>query len=333
MCSSDLIDYHVHYFLNGSENGVNADASSFCNGITTAVDGGTCGAGSYELFRRTVMALSETRILSCLLIASGGQSNDRYPENLEPKYFDEHKILELFSKYRNELVGLKTRISNGIAEPELARRSLKRTVEIAEKAGTRVVVHVTDCSLKLDELADMLRPGDVICHIYHGRGANTCLDANGCVLKGLIKARERGVLFDASNGRSNFDLEICRKAIAQGFTPDIISSDNNTSSYFLQPMHVLPRILSKFIDFGMSLEDVLCAAVTKPAELIFPEGLAAEFAGMKTGSVADIAIFKLKHKPVKYYDINQHEFTGSQVLVPMMTFKGGKCVYCQADFC
>ena len=25
-----LIDYHVHYFLNATENGVNPDASSFC---------------------------------------------------------------------------------------------------------------------------------------------------------------------------------------------------------------------------------------------------------------------------------------------------------------
>ena len=266
--TTGLIDYHVHYFLNATENGVNPDASSFCCGITTAVDGGSCGAGSYEIYRRTVMSLSEVRILNCLLVASGGQSNDRYSENLDPKYFDEEKILSLFKKYPDNLAAIKTRISHSIISPELARVSIPETVKIAEKAGVPVVVHVTDCSIPLDELADMLRPGDVICHIYHGRGKNTCLDENGKILQGLWYARKRGVLFDASNGRSNFDIEICRKALEQGFTPDIISSDNNTSSWFLQPLHSLPRILSKFIDFGMSLEDVISAATSELPPLI-----------------------------------------------------------------
>lgn len=104
-------------------------------------------------------------------------------------------------------------------------------MEIAEKAGTRVIVHVTDCPLPLDEVAAMLRSGDVICHIYQNRGNHSCLDEKGKVLPGLWKARERGVLFDASNGRSNFDLEVARKAVEQGFVPDVISSDNNASSF------------------------------------------------------------------------------------------------------
>ena len=323
-----LIDYHVHYYLHGSENSVNPDAGSFCCGITTAVDGGTCGAGNYELFRRSILAMSEVRIMSCLLVASGGQSNNSYPENLDPEYFDEGKILELFSNYRDNLTALKTRISRGIISPELSRASLTKTIEIAEKAGVSVVVHVTDCSLPLDEVADMLRPGDVMCHIYHGCGENICLGKDGQVLPGLLKARERGVLFDASNGRSNFDIEICRKAIEQGFTPDVISSDNNAGSWFLQPLHSLPRILSKFIDFGMPLAEVLKAATSKPAELIGRP----ELGNLAEGTTADVAIFKLKRKNVPYSDINGHTFTGSQVLVPMMTFKGGKCMYCQTDF-
>lgn len=323
-----LIDYHTHYYLHGSENGVNPDASSFCCGITTGVDGGTCGTGGYEMYRRSIVSMSEVRILNYLLVASGGQSNDKYPENLDPKFFDEDKILEFFGKYRDNLVALKTRISHSIISPKMARASIPETVRIAEKAGVRVVVHVTDCSIPLDELAAMLRPGDVICHIYHGRGENTCLDENGRVLPGLLKARERGVLFDASNGRSNFDIEVCRKAVAQGFTPDVISSDNNTSSWFLQPMHTLPRILSKFIDFGMSFEDVITAATLTPAKLVDRP----ELGSLAEGTEADLCVFRLKNKQVSYTDINGHSFIGSQVLVPQMTFKGGKCMYCQADF-
>lgn len=35
-----LIDYHVHYFAGGADNGVNPDVASFPNGVTTAVEGG-----------------------------------------------------------------------------------------------------------------------------------------------------------------------------------------------------------------------------------------------------------------------------------------------------
>lgn len=323
-----LIDYHVHYFNHGTENGVNPDANAFCCGITTAVDGGSCGAGGYEFYRRSLVSLSDVRILNYLLAASGGQATDQYPENLDPQYFDEEKIVHLFREHPHNLVALKTRISNGIVAPEQAEASLRETIRIAERVGTRVVVHVTDPAIPLDRLADMLRPGDVICHIYQNRGKYTCLDGQGKILEGLWEARKRGVLFDASNGRSNYDLEVCKAAVAQGFTPDIISSDINTSSDFLQPLHSLPRILSKFLDLGMTLEQVLDTVTRVPAGLIGRPDLAS----MDEGTEGDLCILRLKKKPVPYQDINGNSFLGTQVLVPMMTFKGGKCMYCQADF-
>jgi dihydroorotase len=319
--TSGLIDYHVHYMRGASEGGVQADVVSFCSGITTVVDGGTAGTGMYEHIYRTIVANSQVRFLNLLLAASGGQSNNQYPENLDPALMDEKKIVEFFKKYPNNLVGLKTRISHGIIEADKVEASVRRTVEIAEKAGTRVVVHVTDCPVGLDQLASWLRPGDVICHIYQGKD-HTCIGEDGKVLAGLLEARARGVLFDACNGRSNFDLEVCQASIKQGFVPDVISSDINSSSCFLQPLHSLPRILSKFVDFGMDWMDVLDCATKKPAELI---GMP-ELASMAEGTTADVVILKHKEKEMQY------TFTGHQVFVPQMTFKDGECVYCQADF-
>lgn len=325
--TTGLIDYHVHYMRGASEGGVQADAVSFCSGVTTAVDGGTAGTGLYEHAYRTLVSASQVRFLNDLLVASGGQSNNQYPENLDPDLMDEKKIIELFKKYPDNLVGLKTRISHGIIEGEQAIASVKRTVEIAEKAGTRVIVHVTDCSIPLDILAELLRPGDVICHIYQGKD-HTCLGPDGKVLPGLIRARERGVLFDASNGKNNYDIEVCRAAVAQGFVPDIISSDINSSSCFLQPLHSLPRILSKYLEFGMDWKEVLDCATIRPAELI---GMP-ELASMAEGTEGDVVILKLEEKEVQHTDQAGHCMTGHHVFVPQMTFKGGECVYCQADF-
>ena len=38
-------------------------------------------------------------------------------------------------------------------------------------------------------------------------------------------AKERGVIFDAANGRSHFSFAVARAAIADRFLPDVISSD------------------------------------------------------------------------------------------------------------
>lgn len=325
--TTGLIDYHVHYYFHGNENSVSPDATSFCCGVTTAVDAGSCGAGGYELFRRSLVAMSEVRLLSFLHVSSGGQSNDQYPENIDPSYFDEEKILSLFRKYPKELIGLKTRLSFGITTRDDAVKSLKRTIQIAEKAGVRVIVHVTNCVMHLDELAELLRPGDVMCHIYHGRG-NTCIGSDGRVLDGLVKAHERGIFIDASNGRSNYSLDVCQKALSQGFFPDVISSDINTVSNFLQPLHSLPRIMSKYLALGLGLEDIIDAATITPARLINQP----ELGSMAEGTVADICILKIKNKTIDFEDVHGLKLTGSQAIVPMMTFKNGKCVYCQADF-
>lgn len=70
------IDYHVHYFNHGTENGINPDAASFPCGVTTAVDGGSTGAANYEMYRKSAMAYSDVRILNMLLVGSGGQVTD-----------------------------------------------------------------------------------------------------------------------------------------------------------------------------------------------------------------------------------------------------------------
>ena len=326
--TTGLIDYHVHYFNHGTENGVNADAASFPCGITTVIDGGSTGAAFYEMYRKSAMAFSDVRIFNLLLMGSGGQATERYPEHLEERYFDRDKIRRLFCQYPENLKGLKLRLSKGIIEEEEARCSLKATVELAEELGCNVCVHVTNPVLPLEEIAAGLRKNDVICHIYQGKSEETILNKNGTIKAGILDARARGVLFDAGNGCNNFDLEICRKALSQGFVPDIISTDMNVNGFYMQPLHSLPRVLSKFISLGMKEEDVLDAATIAPARLIGCEDLAS----LKPGTEADLAIFRLEARPVAYRDNGGHSFKGNEALVPQLTMKGGRIMYSQVYF-
>ena len=80
--------------------------------------------------------------------------------------------------------------------------------------------------------------------------------------------------------------------------------------------------------FGMKLEEVLDRATIGPARLIGRE----ELASLEEGTEADIAVFRLKEKEVSYQDRAGHRMTGTTVLVPQLTIKGGQIVYCQADF-
>ena len=148
--------------------------------------------------------------------------------------------------------------------------------------------------------------------------------------EGILRARERGVLFDACNGKNNFDLKVAQTAIEQGFYPDIISSDVNTVSYYQGVLHSLPRVLSKYLTFGMSLEHILDAAVLMPARLIGREDLAS----LTPGTEADLGIFKVEEREITYRDWTDgiNELKGHEMIVPQMTIKGGNVVYSQVYF-
>lgn len=325
-----LIDYHVHYFQGGADNGVNPDVASFPNGVTTAVDGGTVGVCSFEIFKKSIIDRADVRLFSQLLVGSSGQISTRFTENIEAEMIEKNRILDMFQRFPQVLTGLKTRLSSYIISEKKALGSLEKTVEIAEQLGCNVTVHITDPAMNLEELVKVLRKNDVICHVFQNQGKECILDSSGRIRPGILDARKRGVLFDACNGKNNFDLHVADRALQQGFFPDIISSDINTCSYYEGVLHSLPKILSKYLAFGQPLDKILDAAILKPALLIQHP----ELASMEQGSPADICIFKLEEHPMSYFDHTngKNSLKGSLALVPQMTIKDGKIVYSQVYF-
>ena len=139
---------------------------------------------------------------------------------------------------------------------------LEAALELAEKFQKSLVVHVTDPPVLQSELVGRLRPGDVFCHLYHGRG-NTIFE-NGGIPPALWEARERGVLFDCCHGSANFSFPVAEKAVEAGFLPDIISTDLNTVTWCKPPLYNLLSVLSKFLLLGVPLEKILaCVTSTR----------------------------------------------------------------------
>lgn len=322
-----FIDYHIHLYT-GCDGGVSPDAISLPTGVTTAVDGGTCGVSTFEQFKRSNIDSSITNVLSYLHVSSAGLSTAAYPENADPKGFEREKIIALFEKYPYILKALKVRMSKHIIEPlGLTREPLEKAIEIAEEVSCPVVVHVTDPVIPQEELVSMLRPGDVFCHMYQGQG-DTIIDGGGHVKREILRARERGVIFDASNGRGNFSFDVACPAIRDGFLPDIISSDISPVTFYKQPAVSLPRLMSKYLAFGLELTQVIDMVTINPARQLGDE----ELGTLKDGTVADVAVVRVIDKPMRYFDLNQKSIAGERLLVPQMTIKDGEIVYCSPGF-
>lgn len=137
------------------------------------------------------------------------------------------------------------------------------------------------------------------------------------------------MLFDACNGNANFSFRVAEAAIKQGFLPDLIGSDLTPMSFHRPHVYDLPRLLSKYLMFGMSVRDVLERVTLAPARFLKMER---SLATLAPGTPADIAIFRLEEKPVAFTDRYGEVRYYDKVLVPQMTIKDGTIVWAQTGF-
>ena len=249
-------------------------------------------------------------------------------EPLGPESLQWDRIEDTLKQYSDVLLGLKIRISRGIVR-ELGLKPFEDTLQFAERRGLRVNVHITDPPKPLDEIIPMFRPGDIVCHMYQGSG-HTILGEDGRVGACIREARERGVIFDAANGRSNFDYDVAREALAQGFLPDIISTDATALNYN-QPEQVknLPFVMSKYLSMGMKLGQVIRAVTAFPAALMGMEG---EIGTLRPGAFADVTVCRLKEERIRFRDTKGTVHYGNQILEPVWVMSKGRIVYCSPDF-
>lgn len=326
-----LIDYHSHIFYDGAFSGTNPTLFA-AQGVTATVDAGTAGSANYDAFHRTVVTGSPLRIRSYLLPFAAGQVSFSVPENYDPAKFDVRKIRQLFEQYPDELLGLKIKFSKGILPDgeETAISYLKGLRELADSIpNCRICIHVTNAAAPVEQIAELLRPGDIYCHMYAGQGYNIYGD-DGKIKSAILDARKRGVLFDASNGFSNFSIQIAEKALQDCFIPDIISTDI-TSMHANRPGYVknLPYVMSKYLNLGLDMNSVIRAVTDVPAKAMNLEG---RIGTLQEGAYADIAILKEKTAKVVFRDIMKESRAGDRLLVPQFTLLNGYAAYCQTDF-
>ena len=143
-----------------------------------------------------------------------------------------------------------------------------------------------------DEQLALLRPGDIVTYCFSGTPENLLDDATGQVRASVREARERGVIFDVGHGMQSFDWRIADAAIAQGFPPDTISTDQYRRHVGAEPPHDMARTLSKLIAAGMPELDAFHAATWRPADVL---GVTSEVGTLRVGGIGDLVA--IRHDP------------------------------------
>lgn len=321
-----LIDGHLHLFPL-IKAGVSAEAFSFPSGATSAADAGSLGCHTFTQMAGFLENLHITA--KCWLnVSATGLSSLPSIENVNPADFDRAGIREMVERYPDRIVGLKIRTSKNVVG-ELGYGPVREAVKLGEELNLPIMVHCTNPPGPMEELLELLRPGDVLTHMYQNTG-NTILGPDGRISKMAWAARKRGVLFEAADARIHFSFQVGCAGISEGFYPDFISTDGMGANAFLRPTAFsMAMQLNKYISMGMPEEQALQASTINTAKLL---GLYPQRGTLAAGAMADLAVFRRVDVPAVFGDRpepskEKTEFKGRITLQPVMTMKDGLFVY------
>lgn len=316
--SPGWIDSHVHVFKDGTEPGFAADLALIPMGVTAAIDGGSSGTGNWAGFKREIVDRSIIPIFYSVNVSRSGQITEFYPENVDPAAYDVEAFRTIFMEDAEHARGLKLRYGAEVVAG-FSDNVLDKALALADELGCSITVHVTNPPCPMEEIVEKMRPGDLLCHIYQGKGS-TIIDDDGQVKRAVFEARERGVYFDSADARINHCYHVIRPAIKGGFLPDIISTDMTKNGLFHNMCWGLPVVLSKWLNLGVSLLDVIAACTVNPAAIHrLPDGIGT----WKEQARANLTIFRVEKHPFHLQNRMGESFDGTQMILPQVTIING----------
>jgi dihydroorotase len=318
-----LVDIHTHVFAGTmsreytGENCVRPDGFTFRSGVTTVVDAGSSGWRNFGEFRDHIINRSQTRVLAMLNIVGHGMGGRNDVEQ-NVRDMDQQHTAEVARRHSDVVVGVK--IAH-FAGPEWV--AVDRAVEAGKLANLPVMVDFATFRPErpFQQLVlERLRPGDIYTHTY--LTAVPMLDDSGKVLPYLFQAQKRGVIFDVGHGGGSFSFRQAVPAVKQGFIPDSISTDLHVQSMNAGMKDML-NVMSKFLNMGMPVADVIARSTWNPAREIRRE----ELGHLTPGSGADVAVLRLERGDFGFVDSAGRRLRGNQKLVAELTIRNGRVVW------
>ncbi len=324
-----LVDLHAHVFY-GSEpdhylsNGMVAvlpDQSTFRSGVTTVVDAGGAGWKSFALFKKNIIDVSQTRVLSLLNIVGEGMAGiEKYEQNISD--MDAKRSADTALAHKDDIVGFKVAHFTGSDWTPISRG-----VEAGKLADIPVMIDLNSIYFSLEELfTKYLRPGDIYTHVFieSSRGVvDPIVDLKTRQFKPFVlQAQKKGIIFDVGFGGGSFNFGQALPAIKAGFYPNTMGTDLHKGSVNGAMKDQL-NVLSIFLSMGMKIPAVIKASTWTPAQVIKREDLG----NLSVGSVADVAVLSVRNGTFGFRDVAGNKQQGNQKLECEMTIRAGKIVY------
>jgi len=317
-----LIDIHTHVFVGpnqGFANGfscVSPDDITFKSGITTVVDAGTSGWRNFQLFKSQVIDRSQTRILAFLNIAAFGMTGFPSEENITE--MDPRMTSLMISQYPKEIVGVKIGHYTGTDWTPF-----DRAIEAAALANVPLIVECHLPMYPLEEILCKLRPGDIYTHSFTTAVDRECILDDQLNLKPcVIQAKNKGIRFDVGHGGGMFHFNVAIPAFKQGLLPDSFGSDLHRSSMNAAMKNML-ETMSKFLNIGMELQDVIYRATWNAAQSIGRDDLG----NLNVGAEADIAVLSMRTGKFGFTDTRGNRLDGDRRLEAELTIRAGRIVF------
>jgi dihydroorotase len=296
------------------------DGAALClaDGVTGFIDAGSQGA---DRIQETIAAARSAPQPCRVLINIGRAGILPGGDTMDISRADSGAVRDAIAQNREVIVGIKARLSRDVAGDN-DYEVLRRAQEVASSFNLAVMIHMGQTVSPLARLFGLLKSGDIVTHMF-APPPNSIVDDTGRILPEVLAARRRGVWFDVGNGRTgHLRWDIVERVMQAGFWPDTFSTDWTPEGRTAQVID-FPNVMSKFLDYGMTLDQVVARATVNPSrtfEVFRDRGT------LNVGAPADVAVLELRQGAFEFLDNYGNKRTGRQRLFPSDTFLAGKRV-------
>ncbi|MFA6471080.1 MAG: amidohydrolase/deacetylase family metallohydrolase [Candidatus Latescibacterota bacterium] len=324
-----FLDIHLHCFYTDDPPGwrwIIADDLCLPSCVTTCVDVGSSGAGTFEQFKKLIDR-SPMRILALINNSFTGMHEGEQ----DPAQFKIEPMVEIAQTYPKIIVGFKT-AHYWPSKPYDSLHAPWAAVDAVVEAGRRAnLPAMFDFAPRpasggypersyRELILKRGRPGDIHTHVFSP--SIPTVTPEGKVNPDLFKARERGFVFDLGHGGGSFVFKHAAPCIEQGFLPNSISTDLHQISLRNGTVN-MANVMSKMMSLGVSLENVIRMSTVNPARIINRPDLG----DIKVGNTADIAVFEVQKGNFSFVDVGGAKNFGDRRIQPLMTIFGGKILF------
>ncbi|MFV0334697.1 MAG: amidohydrolase family protein [Tropicimonas sp.] len=284
-------DLHVHVWHGGTDISVRPQEAGRATGVTAMADAGSAGEAAFHGLREYVIEPGQETIRAFLNIGSIGLvACNRVSELVAPDCsIDVDRTIAVVEANRDVICGIKVRASGvitrgwGISPAKIAKR-------VAEVLDLPLMVHVGEPDPLIDEVLEILTPGDIVTHCFNGKKAGSIGDTPR-VFELARRLAGEGVRMDIGHGAASFSFDMARRALAEGLRPFSISTDLHLRN-IKGPVHDLATTMSKLLAVGLPVAEVVACVSERPRPVL---GLGARD-GCVPGSRADFTVFDLSER-------------------------------------